>query len=155
MAGVNVFQAKTYLCFRHIKRWFPTHQTESLELRDGFYVLEYSASEMSDATWYISLQDSANFITFADEKVKEICLANWDTNQDGGLSYAEAAAVTSLDKVFKDKAEITSFDELRFFTGIKSFRQHFRPVRADGSRRLQGCLHCQGLDHERLQGRHR
>ena len=75
---------------------------------------------MSDATWYISLQDSANFITFADEKVKEICLANWDTNQDGGLSYAEAAAVTSLDKAFQDNAEITSFDELRFFTGIKS-----------------------------------
>lgn len=112
------------------------NQTESLELKDGFYVLEYSASEMSDATWYISLQDSANFITFADEKVKEICLANWDTNQDGGLSYAEAAAVTSLGTVFKGNAEITSFDELRFFTGIKSI---------DSGGEFQNCTALQSL----------
>ena len=91
---------------------------------------------MSDATWYISLQDNANFITFADEKVKEICLANWDTNQDGGLSYAEAAAVTSLGTVFKGNAEITSFDELRFFTGIKSI---------DSGGEFQNCTALQSL----------
>ena len=59
-------------------------------------------------------------ISFADEKVKAICLDNFDTNKDGALTYAEAAAVTSLGTVFKGNAEITSFDELRFFTGIKS-----------------------------------
>ena len=57
-------------------------------------------------------------IVFADEKVKELCIANWDTNNDQELSMAEAAAVTTLGHVFKEKQDITSFDELRFFTGL-------------------------------------
>ena len=57
-------------------------------------------------------------ITFADPKVKAICGAHWDTNGDGELSRAEAAAVTSLGDVFKGNTQITSFDELQFFTGL-------------------------------------
>ena len=57
-------------------------------------------------------------ITFADPKVKAICVAHWDTNGDGELSRAEAAAVTSLGDVFKGNTQITSFDELQFFTGL-------------------------------------
>lgn len=59
-------------------------------------------------------------ITFADEKVKALCVDNWDTNQDGELSFAEAAAVTDIRGVFKDNKEISSFNELRFFTGLTS-----------------------------------
>lgn len=59
-------------------------------------------------------------ITFADEKVKALCVTNWDTNQDGELSFAEAAAVTDISGVFYFNKEITSFDELRFFTGLTS-----------------------------------
>ena len=59
-------------------------------------------------------------ITFADNAVKTICVANWDTNHDGGLSMAEAAAVTDLGTVFKENGEITSFDELQYFTGLTS-----------------------------------
>ena len=58
-------------------------------------------------------------ITFVDSAVKAICVANWDTNSDGELSYAEAAAVTSLSG-FADNVTITSFNELQFFTGITS-----------------------------------
>ena len=58
-------------------------------------------------------------IEFADSAVKALCVANWDRNGDGELSYSEAAAVTSLDdKVFKENTEITSFDELQYFTGL-------------------------------------
>jgi surface protein len=57
-------------------------------------------------------------ITFADEKVKALCVANWDTNGNGELSQAEAAAVTTLGDVFKENRDINSFDELRFFTGL-------------------------------------
>ena len=57
-------------------------------------------------------------ITFADANVKAICVQNWDTNGNGELSEAEAAAVTSLGTVFKGNTEITSFDELRYFTGL-------------------------------------
>ena len=60
-------------------------------------------------------------ITFADSKVKEICVVNWDTNGDGELSYAEAA-VSSIGKTFKDNKAITSFDELQYFTGVKTIK---------------------------------
>ena len=57
-------------------------------------------------------------ITFADANVKALCVANWDTNGDGELSYAEAAVVTNLGDVFKNNSTITSFDELQYFTGL-------------------------------------
>ena len=59
-------------------------------------------------------------ITFADSKVKSLCVANWDVNKDGELSYAEAAAVTSIGRVFYGNKEITSFNELQYFTGLTS-----------------------------------
>ena len=57
-------------------------------------------------------------IDFADANVKAICVANWDTNGDGELSIAEAAAVTDLGEAFRENTAITSFDELQYFTGI-------------------------------------
>ena len=59
-----------------------------------------------------------DIITFADPNVKVICVANWDTNGDGKLSKTEAAVVTSLGDVFMGNSEITSFDELQYFTGL-------------------------------------
>ena len=59
-------------------------------------------------------------ILFADPNVKAICIQNWDTNHDDELSKAEAAAVTTLGTVFKENADITSFDEFQYFTGVTS-----------------------------------
>lgn len=59
-------------------------------------------------------------ITFADETVKTICVKNWDTNGDGELSEAEAAAVTSLGEDIFTRANISTFHELKYFTGLKS-----------------------------------
>ena len=59
----------------------------------------------------------ADNITFADENAKAICVTNWDTNNDGELSYDEAAAVTDIGIVFM-KSNIITFDELQFFTSI-------------------------------------
>lgn len=56
-------------------------------------------------------------IVFADPKVKAICVANWDTNTDGEISYAEAAAVSDMESVFQN-SKIDSFNELRFFGSI-------------------------------------
>ena len=61
-----------------------------------------------------------NGLTFADSAVEKICVENWDTNEDGYLSYTEAAAVTDLGTIFNGNTEITSFDELQFFTGLTS-----------------------------------
>ena len=57
-------------------------------------------------------------IIFKDANVKAICIANWDTNSDGELSISEAASVTSLNKFFKNKKDIVSFNELKYFTGL-------------------------------------
>ena len=59
-------------------------------------------------------------ITFDDDNVRTLCVSNWDTNDDGDLSYAEAAAVTSIGTVFKGNTDITLFDELQYFTSLAS-----------------------------------
>ena len=59
-------------------------------------------------------------INFADANVKALCVENWDTNHDGELSMAEAAAVTDLGEVFKENNTISSFNELQYFTGLTS-----------------------------------
>lgn len=61
---------------------------------------------------------ASSLISFADPEVERICVAQWDTDGDGRLSQAEAAAVTSVSNVFQSNKTITSFDELRFFTGL-------------------------------------
>ncbi len=65
----------------------------------------------------VSITDN---ISFVDDEVKALCVANWDTNGDGELSKAEAAAVTDLSEVFRGHTTITSFDELQYFTGLVS-----------------------------------
>jgi hypothetical protein len=61
-------------------------------------------------------------IEFADPLVKQLCVANWDTDGNGELSYAEAAAVTSLNNVFEE-SKITSFDELQYFVNVTSLEE--------------------------------
>ena len=71
-----------------------------------------------------ALSDSfttVNNIVFEDEEItKGACLYAWDQNGDGNndgeLSYAEAAAVTELGTVFKDQRFMTKFNELKYFT---------------------------------------
>ena len=62
----------------------------------------------------------AQNITFADANVKDLCVANWDTNGDGELSYDEAATVTSLGEVFRSNSSISSFEELQYFVGLSA-----------------------------------
>ena len=62
-------------------------------------------------------------IDFADAEVKRICVENWDTNKDGELSNAEAAAVTDLGRAFYNSS-ISSFDELQYFTGLNEIGEH-------------------------------
>ena len=62
-------------------------------------------------------------IQFADESLKANLVSAFDTNGDGELSYAEAAAVTSGDAVMSAFGSIKtykSFDEFQYFTRITS-----------------------------------
>lgn len=110
-------------------------QTFSLSLgsttaQDGLYVLIVQTADITDAegfagavgkevSWVQVYKPSPDSpIAFADKDVKLLCVENWDTNGDGELSYAEAAAVTELKGVFTNKGNISSFDEFKYFTGV-------------------------------------
>ena len=58
-------------------------------------------------------------IRFEDPEVKKICVVRWDTNQDGELSVDEAMAVNNLGNAFSGNPNITSFEELKYFTGLR------------------------------------
>ena len=79
----------------------------------------YNFYVAGDASFVANFIQGTN-ITFADANVKTICVTNWDTDGDGELSYAEAAAVTTFGTVFKNKSNITNFNELQYFTGLTS-----------------------------------
>lgn len=77
------------------------------------------------ATCIVTVSFANNsFITFADAKVKSICVANWDTNGDGELSEDEAAKVTGLGEVFYENKSIISFIELQYFTGLTNISEY-------------------------------
>ena len=59
-------------------------------------------------------------IQFADPIAKYACVEKFDENNDGEVSYAEAAAATSLSGLFTDWNTVTSFDEIQYFTGVTS-----------------------------------
>ena len=86
-----------------------------------------NTSLVADGIWLVTFTETpvgqpVDIIEFADANVKTICVANWDTDGDGELSKDEAAAVTTLkvggSSPFKQNEEITSFDELQYFTGL-------------------------------------
>ena len=58
-------------------------------------------------------------ILFEDPEVKNICVIHWDTDKDGELSVSEAMAVSDLGNAFSGNPHITSFDELKYFTGLR------------------------------------
>lgn len=93
------------------------------------YIDFNTSNNWGNATFIISITEDGN-INFADSNVKSICVANWDTNGDGELSYAEAAAVTTLvigstnKSAFYNNKTITSFDELQYFTGLTTLDEN-------------------------------
>ncbi|MBQ7853177.1 MAG: leucine-rich repeat protein, partial [Muribaculaceae bacterium] len=79
---------------------------------------EYVYFNLADGTMITLPKHDKENIQFEDLQVKAICCKNWDTNNDGELSYAEAAAVTTIGTKFKGNTNIIAFTELRYFTGI-------------------------------------
>ena len=92
----------------------------------GNYIVNGSAT-------FTIVKDPDGIIVFASDKVKAACVAKWDKEKDGvkdgELSYAEAAAVTSLvdENDWNDPfAELSvddsefSFDEFQYFIGVTS-----------------------------------
>ncbi len=72
---------------------------------------------------YSDFDENGN-IVFADKVVESICVSNWDTDGDGGISLSEAQAVDDLGTLFSGRKDIVSFNELRFFTGLTTIPYH-------------------------------
>ena len=62
--------------------------------------------------------DKTQAIKFQDENTKLLCTLHWDENEDGELSYEEAAAVIDLGTAFKGSS-ILAFTELKYFTSLE------------------------------------
>ena len=106
--------------------------TVTATANEGYVFFNWSENGIivsTDATYSFIVAGNRNLIasfglegniTFTDANVKALCVANWDSNNDGELSYAEAATVGNLSTVFTNNNSITSFDELQHFTGLTS-----------------------------------
>lgn len=93
---------------------FPNSGNATLHVPSG------SESAYASADCWKDFKTIAEPIVFVDYAVKTLCLANWDADGDGVLYMDEAALVTDLDSVFTDNTDITTFDELQYFTGLTS-----------------------------------
>ncbi len=101
-----------------------------------FIDLEHTTSAYAQIP--VDILEHGEEIEFADPVTEAICLANYDRNGDGVLTVNEAAAVTTLlvngvspfCRPDDSSPRITTFDELRFFTGLteigeKAFYRQF------------------------------
>ena len=68
---------------------------------------------------------SEGAIIFADPDVEKLCVKNFDTDGDGYVSFAEAAAVETLGSIFYNKDAIDTFEELKYFTKLTSLGDGF------------------------------
>ena len=80
--------------------------SDNAELQTLLFVQEGATAEETQA------------IKFQDENTKLLCTLHWDENEDGELSYEEAAAVTDLGTAFKGSS-IFAFSELEYFTSLE------------------------------------
>ena len=96
-------------------------QYATLYVPKGYKTAYEAADVWKNFTNIVEMEEevSNDPIVFADAEVKRICVENWDGNVDGELSYAEAARVTDLGKVFQ-RTQISTFDELQYFTGLNA-----------------------------------
>ena len=101
---------------------FPNRRNATLYVPAGSKSAYSSASFWQDFKSIEEIDMSSINIAFADSDVKAICVANanWDTNGDGELSMAEAAAITDLGTTFYNKKSIRKFNELQYFTGLSA-----------------------------------
>lgn len=63
----------------------------------------------------------AHYIPFEDSNVESVLLAK-GVGDGLGITYKDAAKVTTISTWFKSNANITSFDELKYFTKIKKMQ---------------------------------
>lgn len=87
-----------------------------------------AGEKMATCIVTIIARDENAPIIFADELLKEKLLIRFDTNNDGELSYGEAASVTTMEGAINPISTlklITSFDEFQYFTGVTTLPDEY------------------------------
>lgn len=89
------------------------------------YVPDASVEAYKTATNWVNYADRIKsifyylgYIDFADPAVRDICVANFDTDADGVVSMEEAAAVASLNFDWNTWQNFVTFNEFKYFTGV-------------------------------------
>ena len=86
-------------------------------------------STYADRIYPLSVYEGGGLVSFADPAVEAVCLANFDTDGNGFITKAEAEAVTTIGTKFSQNTEITSFEEFRYFTGVKALGYTYSSTR--------------------------
>ena len=84
------------------------------------YVPAGSIAAYKAANYWKDFNVTGTPIEFTDDAVESLCLTNWDADENGNLNKDEVAAITDLGSVFANNTDITTFDELQYFTGLTS-----------------------------------
>ena len=102
-----------------LKQLLATAKERDIECTEEQAVYDNTAStqqELADAI--VSLREKLHYITFDDNNAKTVCLAAWDDDEDGELTFEEAAAVTELTTEFYQQPRVTSLAVLQYFTSL-------------------------------------
>ena len=115
-----------------LKSMLTAAKAQSIDVTSEQAVYDNTESTMIDLrAALISVREKMGLITFSDTNVEALCLANWDTNQDGDLSIEEAAAVTDIGETFRGMTNIKYFEELKYFTSLTEIPENaFRTASA-------------------------
>lgn len=84
------------------------------------YVPTSSIAAYKAANYWKDFNVIGSPIEFTDDAVESLCITNWDADENGNLNKDEANTITDLGTVFANNTDITSFDELQYFTGLTS-----------------------------------
>ncbi len=78
---------------------------------------DIDATEAELHSALLTMRRKLGFIHFADDNVRTRLLATWDMDTDDEISLTEAATSNTLGYAFY-RSDITTFDELTYFTGM-------------------------------------
>ena len=63
---------------------------------------------------------TGHVVNFADPEAASVCLDKFDYNFDGVIDEEELSGVLKINNLFSDNDRLQTFDELKFFTNVKS-----------------------------------
>ena len=101
-----------------IKETFTNRTNAILHVPTGSVTAYKSAAYWKEFKSIVATNNG--IINFADANIKALCVANWDTDNDGELSEFEALKITDIGTVFSENTAIISFNELSYFSNLEN-----------------------------------